>query len=171
MNTKTASFRICGNEVSATGCEELKECTGILKGDGIAFFYCENKEFYIANTITGKVRKFSSGGNLLVDDIDIDFKAIAGMCENGVHNARSKSISYADIYSWDGFKDGICAISWMLYPDGRYFADSDGYGMEDNDEEDVYAIIDTDLNIVEPFRPIKDVTAYLKEIRKNHGLL
>lgn len=55
----------------------------------------------------------------------------------------------------------------MLYPDGRYFADSDGFGMEDNDEEEVYAIIDTDLNIVKPFRPIKDVAAYLKELRKN----
>ena len=55
----------------------------------------------------------------------------------------------------------------MLYPDDRYFADSDGFGMEDNDEEEVYAIIDTDLNIVEPFRPIKDVAAYLNEIRKN----
>jgi uncharacterized protein YegL len=39
--------------------------------------------------------------------------------------------------------------------------------MEDNDEEEVYAIIDTDLNIVESFRPIKDVSAYLIEIRKN----
>lgn len=53
----------------------------------------------------------------------------------------------------------------MLYPDGRYFADSDGFGMEDNDEEDVFAIIDTNLDIVEPFRPVKDVANYLKELR------
>ena len=62
----------------------------------------------------------------------------------------------------------ICAITWTLYPDGRYFADENGFGMEDNDEEVVYAIIDTDLNIIEPFRPIEDVAAYLKEIRKNN---
>ena len=65
------------------------------------------------------------------------------------------------------FKDGLCAISWTLYPDGRYFADEDGFGMEDNDEEEVYAIMNTDLNIVEPFRPIKDVRAYLKETFKS----
>ena len=60
----------------------------------------------------------------------------------------------------------------MLYPDGRYFADSDGFGMEDNDEEEVYAIIDTNLVIVEPFRPIKDVANYLKELRnKKHKTL
>ena len=60
----------------------------------------------------------------------------------------------------------------MLYPDGRYFADSDGFGMEDNDEEEVYAIIDTNLMIVKPFRPIEDVTDYLKELRKNkHEIL
>ena len=53
----------------------------------------------------------------------------------------------------------------MLYPDGRYFADSDGFGMEDNDEEDVFAIIDTNLDIVEPFRPVNDVANYLKELR------
>ena len=92
---------------------------------------------------------------------------IAKKCENGICNARAKALRYAGINRWDGFKDGLCAISWMLYPDGRYFADSDGFGMEDNDEEEVYAIIDTDLNIVEPFRPIKDVATYLEEIRKN----
>ena len=127
-----------------------------------------NYELYIANTLTGKIRKLSTiDGELLVDDDDIDYDAIVKLCENGLHNARNKEIRYAGINRWDGFKDGLCAISWMLYPDGRYFADSDGFGMEDNDEEEVYAIIDTDLNIVEPFRPIKDVAAYLNEIRKN----
>lgn len=55
----------------------------------------------------------------------------------------------------------------MLYPDGMYFADEDGFGMESNNEETVYAIIDTNLNIVEPFRPIKNISTYLEEIRKN----
>ena len=68
----------------------------------------------------------------------------------------------------DGYKNGMCAITWTLYPGGRYFADSDDFGMEDNDEEVVYAIIDTDLNIVEPFRPIDNIEAYLKKLRKNN---
>lgn len=124
---------------------------------------------HLANTLTGKIRKLSTTeGGLLVDDDDIDYDLIAKECKNGIGNARAKAIRYAGINRWDGFKDGLCAISWMLYPDGRYFADSDGFGMEDNDEEEVYAIIDTNLVIVEPFRPIKDVANYLKELRNKN---
>ena len=36
----------------------------------------------------------------------------------------------------------------MIYPDGRYFADEDGFGMEDNDEEKAYCIINKDLEII-----------------------
>ena len=134
----------------------------------MAFFFGDNRELYIANTQIGKIRKVSTGKSLLVDDNEIDIKSIAKVCENGIGNARAKAIRYARINRWDGFKDGLCAISWMLYPDGRYFADSDGFGMEDNDEEVVYAIIDTDLNIVEPFRPIDNIEVYLQKLRKNN---
>ena len=130
-------------------------------------FNYANGNMAIVNMETGKVRVFSEGCRLLVDDCEIDYDAIEQQCVNGIHNARAKVIRYAGLGRWDDFKDGLCAISWMLYPDGQYFADSDGYGMEDNDEEVVYAIIDTDLNIVEPFRPVKNVEAYLKEVRKN----
>ena len=171
MIEKCIEFKIRDGEVVIHGYPELENRKGVIVGDGIAFFFGEgwrNYELYIANTITGKIRKLSTTrGELLVDDNDIDYDAIAKECENGIGNAQAKAIRYAGLNRWDGFKDGLCAISWMLYPDGRYFADEDGFGMEDNDEEEVYAIIDTDLNIVEPFRPIKDVAAYLKEIRKN----
>ena len=171
MIEKCIEFKIRDGEVVIHGYPELENRKGVIVGDGIAFFFGEgwrNYELYIANTITGKIHKLSTAnGNLLVDDNDIDYDAIAKECENGIGNAQAKAIRYAGLNQWDGFKYGLCAISWMLYPDGRYFADEDGFGMEDNDEEEVYAIIDTDLNIVEPFRPIKDVAAYLKEIRKN----
>ena len=171
MIEKCIEFKIRDGEVVIHGYPELENRKGVIVGDGIAFFFGEgwrNYELYIANIVTGKIRKLSTAnGNLLVDDSDIDYDAIAQESENGIGNAQSKVIRYAGLNRWDGFKDGLCAISWMLYPDGRYFADEDGFGMEDNDEEEVYAIIDTGLNIVEPFRPIKDVVAYLKEIRKN----
>ena len=165
MNTDSIKFRIKGKDVTVSGYPELDGCEGTLEGDGMAFFFGDNQELYIANTQTGKIRKITTEEALLVNDNEIDIKAIAKVCENGLHNAQSKAIRYAGLNRWDGFKDGLCAISWMLYPDGRYFADSDGFGMEDNDEEEVYAIIDTNLVIVEPFRPIKDVANYLKELR------
>ena len=170
MGIHSVKFTIQGNDVKVSGYPELENRKGVIAGDGMAFFFGEgwrNYELYVANTITGKIRKLSTvNGELLVDDSDIDYDAIAKECENGIGDAKAKVICYAGLNRWDGFKDGLCAISWMLYPDGRYFADEDGFGMEDNDEEEVYAIIDIDLNIIEPFRPIKDVAAYLKEIRK-----
>ena len=170
MGIHSVKFTIQGNDVKVFGYPELENRKGTIVGDGIAFFFGEgwrNYELYVANTLTGKIRKLSTtDGEMLVDDNDIDYDAIAKVCENGIGNAKAKVICYAGLNRWDGFKDGLCAISWTLYPDGRYFADEDGYGMEDNDEEEVYAIIDTDLKIVEPFRPIKDVSTYLEKIRK-----
>lgn len=168
MNTESIKFRVKGNNVTVSGYPELEGCEGTLEGDGMAFFFGDNRELYIANTQTGKIRKVSTGESLLVNDNEIDIKAIAKVCENGLHNAQSKAIRYAGVNRWDGFKNGMCAITWTLYPDGRYFADSDGFGMEDNDEEVVYAIIDTDLDIVEPFRPIDNIEAYLKKLRKSN---
>ena len=171
METRSIDFIVSDNDVSVRGFLELGNREGRLVGDGMALFFGEgwrNYELYIANTLTSKIRKLSTiDGELLVADNDIDYDTIAKECKNGIGNAQAKAIRYAGINRWDGFKDGLCAISWMLYPDGRYFADSDGFGMEENDEEEVYAIIDTNLNIVEPFRPIKDVTAHLEGIRKN----
>lgn len=57
----------------------------------------------------------------------------------------------------------------MIYPDGRYFEDSDGFGGEDNDVEFVYAIINTNLDIIEPFRPVDDIKKYLEELRSEIG--
>lgn len=125
---------------------------------------------YITNIVTGKTRKLTSGACLLVEDSEIDYEDISRKCPHGIENARAKAIRYAAVNTWDGFKDGYCAISWMLYPDGMYFADSDGYGMESNDEEVVYAIMNENLEIIEPFRPIEDVAAVLAELRKKSGV-
>ena len=121
---------------------------------------------YITNIVTGKTRKLTSGAGLLVEDSEIDYEAISRKCPHGIENARAKAIRYAAVNTWDGFKDGYCAISWMLYPDGMYFADSDGFGVEDCNEEEVYAIVDTNLDIIEPFRPINDIAYHLEKLRE-----
>lgn len=168
MDTDTIGFIIEGEKVHVQGYPALEGRSGFLDGDGMAFFFGKGYGLHIANTVTGKIREISTEeGYLLVEENDIDYNAIGKECTHGIQNAKNKITHYAKINRWDGFKDGLCAISWMLYPEGRYFADSDGYGMEDNDEEEVYAIIDTNLEIIEPFRPIKDVRAYLSEKREN----
>ncbi len=172
MNAGMIKFERKENEVYVYGYPELEGRKGVDAGDGMAFFFgCEwdNYELYAANMLTGKIRKISSkGGLLLVDNDDIDYEAIAQACRHGIENAKNKAVCYAGMNRWDGFKNGLCAISWMLYPDGEYFADSDGFGMESNDEEVVYAIMDTNLDFIEPFRPIKNVSEYLKKIRTDN---
>lgn len=111
------------------------------------------------------MRKIVERGKLVgFSDEEIDFEAIDKL-ENS-HNAHSRIIQYAGINRWGDCKDGLIALSWMLYPDGRYFADEDGYGMEDNDEVKVYCVLDENLQVVRPFGPVDDVTELLSKMRR-----
>lgn len=170
-NIDATSFKVDEKkkEVSTSGLSELVGRSGLYAGDGMAIFFSEgfrNKEFYVANTKTGKVRKFvDKMGNVLIDTSSIDMEAIKRECSNGFSNAQRRLTQYENMNRWDSFKNGLCALSWTLYPDGLYFADEDGFGAECCNEETVYAIINTNLEIVKPFTCIGDVSEYLKGIR------
>ena len=132
-------------------------------GENMAVVNDEGKSFTIINMETGKTRQFvSESGSLLVDDSDIDFNTIEKGCPNfnGCKIVRYWFGRYSD------FQNGVCAICWTVYPDGRYFADEDGYGMEDNNEENVYCIINKDLEIIVPFQPMNDVGQMLKKYER-----
>ena len=43
-------------------------------------------------------------------------------------------------------------ILWQVQPDGRYWADSDGFGIEDDEEIFLYTGVDADGNYTGPFR-------------------
>ena len=63
MEQETIRFEQKDNDIFVYGCPELNDCKGVVVGDGIAFFFGEgwrNYELYIANTITGKIRKLST---------------------------------------------------------------------------------------------------------------
>lgn len=156
-------------EVYTSGLPELVGRRGLYAGEGMAIFFSDgfrSKEFYVANTRTGKVRKFvDKMGNVLIDTSAIDMETIRRECSNGFSIAQRKLTQYENMNRWDGFKNGICALSWTLYPDGQYFADEDGFGAECCNEETVYAIINTRLEIVKPFTCIGDVSEYLKGMR------
>lgn len=170
-NIDPTSFKVDEkkNEVTTSGLPELVGRRGLYAGDGMAIFFSEgfrNKEFYVANTRTGKIRKFVDKiGNVLIETSAIDMETIRHECSNGFSNAQRKLTQYENMNRWDGFKNGLCALSWTLYPDGLYFADEDGFGAECCNEETVYAIINTSLEIIKPFTCIGDVSEYLKKIR------
>lgn len=129
-------------------------------GENMAILKENGKSFTILNKETGKFRRIvSEDGRLLVDDSEIDFEAIEEGCPD------FEGGKYVEYYFglFRDFKNGVCAICWTVYPDGRYFADEDGFGMEHNNEENAYCIINRNLEIIVPFQPIKDVATVLKD--------
>lgn len=75
-------------------------------------------------------------------------------------NAISTMANY--YFGINPFKDGVAYVQWTLQPDGRYYADSDGFGMTDDDEVNVYAFIDKEAHILVPFQPMA------KELRERY---
>lgn len=77
------------------GYPELEGRHGIEVGDGMLFFFgsgWRNYEFYIANMLTCKIRKLATeGGDVLVDDSEIDIEAVKRECENGIRMPNSKT--------------------------------------------------------------------------------
>lgn len=50
------------------------------------------------------------------------------------------------------YENGKATVEWTLQPDGRYFADEDGFGAERFDEITLYSSIDTNGVFTEPFK-------------------
>jgi hypothetical protein len=60
-------------------------------------------------------------------------------------------------------------VQWQLNPDGRYYMDDDGFGMTDDEEINIYGIIDTEGRVVVKFQTInnyKDLEKLRKEAEK-----
>lgn len=54
------------------------------------------------------------------------------------------------------YHNGIAEAIWMINPEGRYFADSDGYGMTGDQEINLRGAIDRSGKVVERFRYIEE---------------
>ena len=121
-------------------------------GEEMAVFSGKGHSYTIVNMETGKMRRFvDEKGCLLIEDKDIAYTGFTkrvlyyfGRCSN--------------------FKGGYCAIQWTLTPDNRYFAVGSGFGAEDDKEENIYCIINRDLEIVVPFRSMIDVKFELQKL-------
>ena len=134
------------------GIKELEGCQCYPWGEDLFLVVDEEDGRYLVNKATGKSRKISEPGKLVgFSDEEIDLEAIEKL-ENS-HNARLRLIKYGGISRWNDCTDGLITLCWTLYPDGRYFADEDGYGMEDNDELTVYCVMNDNLEVVKPFAP------------------
>lgn len=145
------------------GIPEIEGCSCYSWGENLLHVSDNEYGEYLVNQVTGKVRKIVERGKLVgFSDEEIDFESIDKL-ENS-HNAHTRDIDYAGINRWTNCKNGLIALSWMLYPDGRYFADEDGFGMEDNDEVTVYCVMNEDLEVIRPFAPVEDVPCLLGQL-------
>lgn len=133
-------------------------------GEGMCMHCTSYNGRELLNKQTGKsLQLVDDKGMLALPDSDIDWQKIEQACP---HCHHSRFVQYG-FCRYSDFEQGVCALCWTIYPDGRYFADDDGYGSEDNDEEVVYCIINKDLEIVVPFQPMIDVKMRLKEVIDN----
>ena len=114
-----------------------------------------NKQIFIVNPVLKKVYPISEPSGKLVgftlDDIDWDN---VNQLEHN-YDAKRLVADYGGLSIGD-YQDGLARVDWMLYPDGRYFADEDGFGMEDNDEVNITAYIDTQCRVVVKFQDLDD---------------
>lgn len=149
---------------------ELQQCKCYSWGENLILAVEENGDRYLVNELTGKARQISSPGFLVgFSDDEIDFATIDQLPHS--HNAHPRRVDYGGIGRWNDCSHGLIALSWTLYPDGRYFADEDGYGMEDNDELAVYCVMNDNLEVVRPFTVVPDVDVLLAQLareKSNH---
>lgn len=131
-------------------------------GEGMAIVSFGEKGMAVYNKNTGKARQMlTENGHIFVEDDDINFVAMKNGCP---HFSGDKYVRFR-FGRYDDFRGGVCAFSWTVYPEGRYFADSDGYGAEDNEEEVAYCIINRDLEIIVPFQPMMNVKQVLEKLK------
>lgn len=152
--------------------EEDRDFDCIDKGCGMLCFWSKawgNKQTFLVNTNLKKSFPITSPNGCLVGFThdDIDWDNVNQLEYNG--DAHRLQASY--YFGIDDFIDGIARVNWMLYPDGRYFADEDGFGMEDNDEVNVSAYIDTECRVLVKFQDMEDSKKarklYQEALRKN----
>lgn len=54
------------------------------------------------------------------------------------------------------FKNGVAEVRWQLNPGGRYFMDEDGFGMTDDEEIEIYGLIDKVGKVIAEFQVINN---------------
>ena len=110
------------------------------------------KPRFIINHNTHEAFVFMDGQERLMNVTldDIDWEAIKHLPEEALERARSLSAHFPTFIRM--YKNGVAEVKWQLNPDGRYYMDSDGYGMTDDVEVNIHGYIDQHAKVVKAFR-------------------
>lgn len=125
---------------------------GMLKYEEVVDGYWRTR--YLLNTLTQTAYEIV-GRDLCLKSFtpdDVDMESVSKFEYAG--NASRMAAHYPFfVYP---FKNGVAYVCWTLHPDGMYFMDDDGYGMEPCDEESIGAYIDTDCRVLVKFQDMDD---------------
>lgn len=120
-------------------------------GDGMLFCQkCKSHAVYLINTKKEKAFELVDDyGNMVgfsANDVD------PSVIERDTDSENASNLkAYYRFWIYD-FNGGVANIEWTVMPDGRYFADEDGFGAENYKELVVKSQIDTDGKLLEPFK-------------------
>lgn len=98
-----------------------------------------------------------------ITEDDIDWSTLKGVPEKALDRAHALFARFPT--SIKKYEDGVAQVDWMINPDGMYYADSDGYGVTNDDEIELYGFIDHRGHVVVKFRFINDDWKLLKQMR------
>ena len=142
-------------------------------GEGMAVMYQDMWGWYKPRFVLNRNKKtafefIDEGATLLtVTEDDIDWASLKKLPENAIHVAQRLSFHFPSFIRT--FKNGVAVVQWQLNPDGRYYMDDDGFGMTDDEEINIYGIIDTEGRVVVKFQTTnnyKDLEKLRKEAEK-----
>ena len=112
----------------------------------------ESHDCWLWNEQTSTLYPIVEGGNAVFCTIDdIGEAAIKHIREN------RPSWNLEAYYRLWIFKDkkGLYRVEWTVQPDGRYYADEDGYGMTDDEEIIIHGYIDAQARVIGKFKLYK----------------
>lgn len=87
---------------------------------------------------------------------DIDMVSLGGLPGECLKRVRERDFGYCSLVF--NYEDGLALVRWQLNPDGRYWADEDGFGMTADKEVNIYGVIDAECNVVVPFKLLDENT-------------
>lgn len=92
---------------------------------------------------------------LTITSDDIDWASLeTGVSASAMSRAKALDFHYPSfIYA---FKNGVAEVVWQLAPDGMYYMDEDGFGMEPDEAENIYGFIDRQGRVLVKFRYVGD---------------
>ena len=130
--------------VSDWGCGMTRYRSFGIGNKGLILVNEEKKEAHMLVYPDGELAGFTA------DDIDMESINKTGR----TYDAEQLTVSYRLVVQ--RYKDGVALVSWMLHPDGSYFADEGGFGRQDDEEVWAYAYIDTDCRTLVKFQVMDD---------------